>query len=172
MRRVERSAIRVLLLLLGLCAQVACDGAGGDLLRTLPTEVAPGNDYCVTRLSIEQTDPPLCYTTPTWSAIASADCDASGLVLQVESLVTGTTCEPDAAGRPRYADAKYACCLADTCRLERQGDGVTCADVGTWVTAAERACALSNLVLRGPLAWEACFDGVSFSAVTYGCCAE
>lgn len=172
MRWVKRAVIRALLLVLGLSAVAACDAAGGDLLQTLPLPATPGSDFCVTHLSAELADPQLCYTTPTWSAIAAADCEASGLLLSAESLATGTTCEPDAAGRLRYADAKYACCLADSCRVERQGDGVTCLDVSLWIAAAERACAFENLVLRGPLAWEPCFDGVTFSAVTYGCCPE
>ena len=160
------TALAVLILLCG----AACDGAHGDLLSVVPQPVGASDQWCVTRVTTDPAFNGLCATPTTWRAIAEADCEALGLVLPADDLQTGAACEPDAAGRERFTEVKYACCLPDTCRLERQGDGTACQDEATWLELARRACAVGGLELRGPLSVEACADGATFRGVVYACC--
>jgi len=163
-------AARLLVTLGALVATLACDGASGDLLTTIPEPEAPVTDYCVTRLATDTADPELCATTTTWLAIAGADCDGLALALVEDTLVEGNACDPDAAGRPRYLQARYDCCLPAGCRLELQDAGTTCLDEVGWRTRATSSCALAGQTLNGLLRRTPCADGITWSAVEYACC--
>ncbi len=159
--------------LVALCALLlarACDGASGDLLTTIPEPETPSAEHCVTRLGSDSVDSELCATPTTWLAIARADCDGLSLTLQEDSLATGEACDPDAAGRARYLQARYDCCLPSGCRLEQQGDGVSCLDEAAWRTRATTSCALGGLPAVTFVGWSACADAVTWSVVEYACC--